>query len=293
MSFKAWFKQWRRSLYRLFMLGNKPYKSDRQRKKEHERYVKSKSSHIGRYRVSEKKKCRRHGGNYKILSALMGFMASTLSIVLLPFGLLHLGYKSVKKKNGTRKSAHKFAPRSNAKPKQSNFVQNKTVTNNTKTASSHKTSAQRPCTEDKKEPSVAVSLVAYEAMPPNAVSNEPEQINNDSDENTPKSAPKSERDQYIRKRMIIAGSSYCDKEILARLEIGSYLDVVAEPDNPYDKDAVKLLYDGKKIGYISKKDKLPFVACLKLGRKVYGVITNVLDDEFPTKYEFETWLERR
>lgn len=111
------------------------------------------------------------------------------------------------------------------------------------------------------------------------------------DENTPKSKPKHDGDQYIRKRMIIAGSSYCDRTILGRLNKGTYLDVVAEPDNPYDKDAVALLLDSKKVGYIAKKDHLAFVTCLKLNHKIYAVITDVLVDENQTKYEFETWFD--
>ena len=291
MSFITWFKQWRRSLYRLFMIGTKPHKSDWQRKKEHERYVKAKNSRKGRYRVIEKKKRRRHGGNYKTLSALMGFMASTLSIILLPFGLLHWGCKSAKKKNGTRKSAHKSAPHLDSKPQQSRPAQNKTATNNTQEVSVPKTNVQCDYIEDKKEPSIAESFASYERAQPNIVSSGSEQINPEPNENTPKSTPKNEKDQYVRKRMIIAGSTYCDKNVLSRLEIGSYIQVVAEADNPYDKDAVKLLYDGEKIGYISKKDKLPFVTCLKLGRKVYGVITDIINDDFSTKYEFETWFE--
>ena len=111
------------------------------------------------------------------------------------------------------------------------------------------------------------------------------------DENTPKSTPKHEKDQYIRKRMIIAGSSYCDSDVLAKLAAGTYFDLVAEPDNPYDKDAVMLTLDGEKIGYIAKADRLAFVTCLKLKRKIYGVITAIKSDEFPTKYEFETWFD--
>ena len=45
--------------------------------------------------------------------------------------------------------------------------------------------------------------------------------------------------------MIIAGTSYCDNDVLARLTVGTYLDVVAEPDNPHDKNAVKLLFGGE------------------------------------------------
>ena len=111
------------------------------------------------------------------------------------------------------------------------------------------------------------------------------------DENTPKSKPKHECDQYIRKRMFIAGSSYCDKTVLESLEVGTYFDLEAEPDNPYDKDAVKLTYNGQKIGYIAKQDHLAFVTCLKLKRNIYGVITAIKTDEHPTKYEFETWFD--
>jgi hypothetical protein len=113
------------------------------------------------------------------------------------------------------------------------------------------------------------------------------------DENTPKSTPKHEKDQYIRKRMIIAGSSYCDQDVLGMLKVGTYFDLEAEPDNPYDKDAIKLIYNGNKIGYIPKQDRLAFVTCLKLNRNIYGVITAINDTEFPTKYEFETWFDNK
>ena len=111
------------------------------------------------------------------------------------------------------------------------------------------------------------------------------------DENTPKSKPKHEKEQYIRKRMIIAGSSYCDAATLEKLSVGTYFDLVAEPNNPYDKDAVMLTLGGEKIGYIAKSDRLAFVTCLKLKRKIYGVITAIDMDSKPTKYEFETWFD--
>ncbi len=111
------------------------------------------------------------------------------------------------------------------------------------------------------------------------------------DENTPKSKPKHEKDQYIRKRMIITGSSHCDQEVLTKISIGTYFDLVAEPDNPHDKDAVMLTLDGERIGYIAKADRLAFVTCLRLKRKIYGVITDIKNDVFPPRYEFETWFD--
>lgn len=118
-----------------------------------------------------------------------------------------------------------------------------------------------------------------------------EQAPAEPDESTPKSTPKNEKDQFIRKRMIIAGSSYCDKAVLDKLSVGTYFELEAEPDNAYDKDAVKLVYEGEKIGYIAKQDRLAFVTCLKLRRNIYGVITAIKEDEFPVKYEFETWFD--
>ena len=93
--------------------------------------------------------------------------------------------------------------------------------------------------------------------------------------------------------MFIAGSSYCDKTVLESLEVGTYFELEAEPDNPYDKDAVKLMYNGQKIGYIAKQDHLAFVTCLKLKRNIYGVITAIKADEYPVKYEIETWFDNQ
>lgn len=113
------------------------------------------------------------------------------------------------------------------------------------------------------------------------------------DENTPKSKPMNEGDQYIRKRMIVAGSFYCDQDVISQLSIGTYFDLVAEPDNPHDKDAVALFYHGNKIGYVAKKDVVPFVVCLKLRRNIYGVVTDIRDKDGRKEIEFETWFSSK
>lgn len=113
------------------------------------------------------------------------------------------------------------------------------------------------------------------------------------DENTPKSKPKHENDRYISKRMIIAGSSYCDRAVLDQLTVGTYIDLVAEPTNPHDKNAIMLTLNGEKIGYVPKSDCTAYISCLKLGRKVYGVITEITTEPFPVKYEFETWFDAK
>ena len=155
------------------------------------------------------------------------------------------------------------------------------------------TPVSKPITDEKPKPEYTYSSTTfiYESSKPITPKEPPEPEVKEPDENTPKSKPKHKNDQYIRKRMIIAGSSYCEKVALDKLAIGTYFELVAEPTNPYDKDAVMLVHDGEKIGYIAKQDKLAFITCLKLNRKVYGVITNIITEPYPTKYEFETWFD--
>lgn len=149
----------------------------------------------------------------------------------------------------------------------------------------------QPTQEDKPKSSYSYTpIYAEQNIKPQPVAES--EAPKEPDENMPKSKPKHEQDQYIRKRMFIAGSSYCDASVLEKLSVGTYFDLVAEPDNPYDKDAVMLTFEGEKIGYIAKTDRLAFVTCLKLKRKIYGVITAIDNESKPSKYEFETWFDQ-
>ena len=91
------------------------------------------------------------------------------------------------------------------------------------------------------------------------------------------------------KKMI--GYNGADRAVLDTLEVDAYIDLVAEPNNPYDKDAIILTQNGEKIGYIAKQDLPAFVTCVHLGRAVYGVITDIIIESFATKYEYKTWFD--
>lgn len=128
------------------------------------------------------------------------------------------------------------------------------------------------------------SIEAYEAPVHH------DDVQKEPDENTPKSIPLNEKDQYIRKRMIIAGSYYADQATVEQLAVGTYFQLIAEPDNPHDKDAIALYYQGGRIGYVAKKDVLPFITCLKLKRTIYGVITDIQETNGRKFFEYETWF---
>ena len=287
MSFKEWFRRWIRSFYLLLSACLPHRKSEKQRKKERKRRMKAK---LDPYRPFKKKRKykRRHPRYYKVLKALCDFGATTLGILLLPFGLFHWGYKSVRVRSNNSKAGRKSVNRATvtrtARNTAKNVTQKKTEKSSTPTVTSHRA-------EEKKQTNTTytphIPILEREIV----VTAPPPAEFKELDEDTPKSTPKNGNDRYIRKRLIIAGSSYCDTAVLSRLQIGTCIELEAEPDNPYDKDAIKLLFEGDKIGYIAKADRPVFATCLKLGRKIYGVITNIIRENDITEYEYETWFE--
>ena len=296
MSFRVWFVQWINSFLKLLTIDSKKRKSDAQRKKERERRLRAKRSSANLYRTKKKHRRRRSSytvQNERLIGAFFKFIATSLGILLLPLGLLDWGHKSAKARRASVGGAKRGA--STKKEAQSANNVQKTSSATTKTTTSKKSASKKPTAKTTAAKTMSPESVSYEPIfertePKAGNSVVEEAVVTDSDENTPKSTPKNEKDQYIRKRMIIAGSYYCDKAVLDMLEIGAYFDLEAEPDNPYDKDAVKLLFNGKKIGYIAKKDHMAYVTCLKLKRKIYGVITAIIEENSQTKYEFETWF---
>ena len=301
MSFGAWFKNWIRAFCKLMTFDYRKPKSVAQRKREHERRLKAKHSSANLYRINKRNKQRRSSKTVqdeKMIKGLFGFIGASLGILLLPLGLLDWGRKSTKLRKASRGRgvAKKTASKSSSK---SSALQSKKVLPKTQTKKNtvvpSRTTVKALVTHTTTKPTASTASTPrrlhepFEPQTPIFVVEAP--VVTEPDENTPKSKPKHEKDQYIRKRMIIAGSSHCDKDVLETLSIGTCFDVALETDNPHDKEAVKLTYNGQKIGYISKADKPAFVTCLKLGRKVYGVITDINTETFPTQYEFETWFD--
>ena len=292
MSFSVWFKNWIIAFCKLMTFDYKKPKSDAQRKRERERRMRNRFSSANKYRSKKKYKRRRSSSsvqNEKLLKGLFGFIGASLGILLLPLGLFDWGWKIAKaKKTSIGKAAIKKAA-----------LKHKFETN----ASQLKKGAAHPLHSSVNSPgthtttnSPAITNMTQLSLLKSSKTKDLSQTAETStatepDENTPKSIPKNEKDQYIRKRMIIAGSYYCDKAVLDSLKVGSLIDLEAEPDNLYDKDAVRLLFNGQKIGYVAKKDRMAFLTCLKLKRKIYGVITEIVNENGQVKYEYETWFD--
>lgn len=306
MSFSVWFKQWVKAFCKLLTAGSKRSKSDAQREKERERRLKAKYSSDNLYHRKKERRRRRSSfsvQNERFAEAFLKFVAVSFSILLLPFGLFDWGRKSVKARRASAGKVKRGASLKKAasianNEKKSLAAKAKPITTD---SAEKKPAFTKPWGETVADVSPAKTASGesvsdsytpiFESAAAEVVAPAVTDTVQEPDENTPKSTPKHEKDQYIRKRMIIAGSSYCDSGVLDSLEVGTYFDLEVESDNPNDKAAVKLTYNGQKIGYIAKQDRLAFVTYLKIRRNIYGVITNIIQESERTKYEFETWFD--
>lgn len=244
--------------------------------------------------------------------------STTISIAVAPFDAIYAAAKahrirkswnsrSKKKSTGTKRTgkatANKAADRENAEQKKSAPAEKATVTPSkspSERKAADKTSAKpkatppakvAPAVPEKKQMQVKHEELSAlyrkeNASPAVLAQQEAPKV---PDEDAPKSKPLYEADRYIR-RLVLAGTDLCDQAAANSLSVGTYIQLAAESENPKDKNAVALFCQGSKIGYIAQKDALPFAACLKLQREVYGVITDIREKAGKKEIEYETWF---
>ena len=83
------------------------------------------------------------------------------------------------------------------------------------------------------------------------------------------------REIYLRKQPIVGtrfqGGS---DELVEDLEVGSRISFLREPDNAFDPDAVMALDEqGRKLGYIPRRENELIGALMEAGKYFYGIIT--------------------
>ena len=106
MGFFAWFSMWVRSFHRLLTYGGRRRLSARQRERARARRIKARQRPYGSFKKGRGRGGRKSGsGSGKFAAAILGFVAATLAVALLPFGLFHWGYKSAQVRRGSRSGA--------------------------------------------------------------------------------------------------------------------------------------------------------------------------------------------
>ena len=83
------------------------------------------------------------------------------------------------------------------------------------------------------------------------------------------------------------GVTFGDRQrVIRNLHVGQPLRFVAEPNNPYDSNAVRIeTLDGKQVGYISKDYNQTYSYNLQKGLVTYkAVVSSITGGGFGTSY---------
>ncbi|GHT95898.1 hypothetical protein AGMMS49545_19650 [Betaproteobacteria bacterium] len=92
----------------------------------------------------------------------------------------------------------------------------------------------------------------------------------------------------------LAGSQFHALASLhANMQLGDALTLVREPENPHDAKAVRVEWQGHKLGYIPRKENRVVAAAMDrgetLGARISRLQANAKDPW--QRLEFEVWLE--
>jgi hypothetical protein len=90
----------------------------------------------------------------------------------------------------------------------------------------------------------------------------------------------------------LAGSQfYALKAHRLQIRAGDALTLVPEPDNPYDAYAVRVEWQGRKLGYVPRRENRAVAFALRRGDPLRAVVSRITDHPDPWKrLEFEIWL---
>jgi HIRAN domain len=91
----------------------------------------------------------------------------------------------------------------------------------------------------------------------------------------------------------LAGFRYHDAAaVWQELVVGDRLDLVREPSNPYDADAVRVEWRGRKLGYVPRAENSALAWAMDRGEAVTARISALRERRNPRlRIEFEVFVE--
>lgn len=91
----------------------------------------------------------------------------------------------------------------------------------------------------------------------------------------------------------VAGAHYVkDKSLLCKLQQYDKIELARECDNEYDKNAVALMFDGKRIGYVPRRENKALASMLEAGmaKRIVTFVTSIKDNDYEN-FEFTVYLK--
>lgn len=82
----------------------------------------------------------------------------------------------------------------------------------------------------------------------------------------------------------LAGSQYYHlTELQPSIRVGDPLELIREPNNAHDKDAVSVWWRGNALGYLPRKENRAIAAAIDKGEAVRAQVENITADTDPWK----------
>lgn len=90
----------------------------------------------------------------------------------------------------------------------------------------------------------------------------------------------------------LAGFRYYEgKQLWSEMKVGDPLQLIREPDNSYDPNAVRVEWQGHKLGYVPRADNQALARFMDRGSKAEARITRLKKSRNPwQRIEFEVYL---
>ena len=90
----------------------------------------------------------------------------------------------------------------------------------------------------------------------------------------------------------LAGSQYYSaNRVWGEIRIGDRLSLAREPDNRHDRSAVRVEWNGQKLGYVPRAENRAVAQALDAGERLEARVAGLRDDPDPwRRIEFEIFL---
>ena len=91
----------------------------------------------------------------------------------------------------------------------------------------------------------------------------------------------------------LAGSQYyAASEMWQEMHIGDALELIREPDNRHDRNAIRVEWRGHKLGYVPRAENRAVAAAIDQGDKLVARISRLTEHPNPwRRVEFEVYAE--
>ena len=91
----------------------------------------------------------------------------------------------------------------------------------------------------------------------------------------------------------LAGFQYAQAtEVWPHLATGDALELVREPDNPHDANAVRVEWRGRKLGYVPRAENEALAWAMDRGERLRARVSRLAEHRNPRRrIEFEVYIE--